>query len=160
LTEGPPPSIALPLSDPVPLVRWWLGQHPAVTARLALGAGEGLAAGSISMWNEPPWPCLVVSDTTAGSDGDLQWQSSPEIQVEAYGDLDGFPGKAALRALTYTTLGALMELARQPWPYPGAPENAPVVSWVQSSRAGGYVPLPSGQPRYVAAVRLFVRPGV
>jgi hypothetical protein len=153
LTEGPPPSVALALSDPVPLVRWWLGQHHAVTA--ALGGGN------ISMWNQPPWPCLTLSDTTAGSDGDLIWQSSPEIQIEAYGDLDGTPGKAALRVLAYTALGALMELARQPWPYgPGSPENAPVVSWVQSSRAGGYVPLATGQPRYVAAVRLFVRPGI
>lgn len=158
MTEGPPPSVALALADPVPLVRWWLGQHAAVTA--ALAGADSLASGHVSMWIEPPWPCLVVSDTTAGSDGDLIWQSSPEIQVEAYGDLDGYPGKAALRTLTYTVLGALMELAQQPWPYAGGPAGAPVVSWVQSTRAGGYVPLPSGQPRYVAAVRLFVRPGI
>ncbi|HEY1668518.1 MAG TPA: hypothetical protein VGG54_22735 [Trebonia sp.] len=150
MTAGPPPSAALPAGDVVPLVNWWLGQHQAVAA--------AITPGHVSMWNEPPWPDLVVTDTTAGADGDLIWLTSPEIQLEAYGDLDGNPGKAALRKLVYTALGALMELCSAPYPYEGAPDGSPVVTWVQSSRAGGYVPLPSGQPRYVAAVRLFVHP--
>jgi hypothetical protein len=147
-----PPSAALPATDPVPLVTWWLRQHPAVTA--AIGGGH------LSMWLEPPYPCLRLTDTAAGSDGDLLWLTSPEIQVEAYGDLDGAPGKQALRALLYTVLGALMELAQAPWPYDGAPGGSPVVTWVQSSRAGGYAPLGSGQPRYLAAIRLWCHPAV
>lgn len=152
---GLPPSAALPATDPVPLVTWWLQQHPAVTT--------SLAGGHVSMWLEPPYPCLRLTDTTAGSDGDLIWLTSPEIQVEAYGDLDGAPGKQALRALLYTTLGALMELAQAPWPYAGGsgddpPSGCPVVTWVQSSRAGGWSPLASGQPRYLAAVRLYCHP--
>lgn len=147
-----PPSSALPATDPVPLATWWLGQHAAVTA--ALGGGH------ISMWLEPPYPCLRLVDTSAGSDGDLLWFTSPEIQVEAYGDLDGSPGKQALRALLYTALGAFRELADVPWPYEGAPSGVPVVTWAASSRAGGYSPLPSGQPRYIAAVRLYCHPAV
>lgn len=150
---GIPPSIALPLSDAVPLVRWWLGQHPAVTAAF----GSSLV--NISRWNEPPWPDLVVTDTSAGSDGDLIWLSNPEIQLEAYGDLDGTPGKAALRTLLMTAVGALRELADAPYPYgAGMPDGAPVVTWVQSSVPGGWSPLASGQPRYLAAVRLTVHP--
>lgn len=150
---GVPLSVALAAADPVPLVRWWLEAHAGVKAAL----GE---LGHVSMWNEAPWPCLLVTDTTAGSDGDLRWLSSPEVQLEAYGDLDGNPGKAALKNLLYTAIGALVELTWVQWPYPGAPDGSPVVSEVQSSRAGGYSPLPSGQPRYIGAVRVFVRPGV
>jgi hypothetical protein len=141
----------LAATDVVPLVTWWLGQHPEVAA--ALGAGH------VSMRNEAPWPCLVLTDTTAGSDGDLLHLTSPEIQLEAYGDLGGLPGKAALRKLLYTALGAMRELADQPWPYPdGAPEGCPVVTFVQSSRSGGWLPLASGQPRYIAGVRVFCHP--
>jgi hypothetical protein len=144
------PSQALAATDPVPLVMWWLQQHPGVTA--ALGAGH------ISMWNEAPYPCLRLTDTTAGSDGDLIWLISPEIQLEAYGDLDGSPGKAALRQVLYTCAGALMELAQASWPYEGAPDRSPVITWAQSSKSGGYVPLPSGQPRYIGAVRVYCHP--
>ena len=108
----------LAATDVVPLVTWWLGQHPAMTGVLG-------AAGHIGMRNEAPWPCLMLTDTTAGSDGDLLRLVSPEIQLEAYGDLDGTPGKAALRAVLYTALGALRELADQPWPYAGGPGGLP-----------------------------------
>lgn len=143
------PSAALPATDPVPLATWWLGQHPAVAA--ALGNGH------ISMWLEPPYPCLRLTDMP-GSDGDLTWLTSPQIQVEANGDLDGSPGKQALRALLYAALGAFRELADAAWPYDGAPAGSPVVTWAASSRAGGYSPLASGQPRYLAAVRLYCHP--
>lgn len=145
-------SADLAATDPVPLVTWWLGQHPGVAA--ALGA-----AGHIAMKNEAPWPCLVVTDAGGGSDGDLTRLISPSVQLEAYGDLDGGPGKAALRRLLYSVLGALRELADQPWPYTGAPDGCPVVTWVKSSRAGGWSPLPSGQPRYIAAVQVFCHAG-
>lgn len=152
--SGLAPSAALPLGDPVPLVDWWLSNHAALTD--AFGGTP-----HVGMWNEPPYPAIVVSETGAGSDGALLWQSAPEIQLEVFGDLDGNPGKAALRRLLYTALGALTELAMAPWPYgDDCPAGAPVVSWVASSRAGGYVPLATGQPRFVAAVRLYVRPGI
>ena len=141
----------LAATDPIPLITWWLGRHPAMIAALE-------PAGHVGMMNTAPWPCLKLTDTTAGSDGDLLWLISPEIQIEAYGDLDGTPGKAALRQLAYTALGALMELAQASWPYDGAPDGVPVVTWVQSSRAGGWLPLPSGQPRYIAAARVFCHP--
>lgn len=141
----------LAAADPVPLVTWWLGQHPAVTS--ALGG-----TGHVSMNNVAPWPCLRLTDTTAGSDGDLRWFISPAIQLEAYGDMDGTPGKAALRNLLYTALGALMELAEAAYPYAGAPAGSPVVTWVASSRAGGWVPLPDGQPRYIGAARIYCHP--
>lgn len=157
MSNGLPPSVALPLSDPVPLAGWWLSNHQAVTAAFT----DCGSTPHVGMWNEPPWPAIVVSETGAGSDGALLWQSAPELQLEVFGDLDGKPGKAALRHLLYTTLGALTELAAAQWPYgDGCPAGAPVVSWVASSRAGGYVPLATGQPRFVAAVRLYVRPGV
>lgn len=157
MADGTLPSVALPLSDAVPLVRWWLARHPAVIAALA-NPVTGLA-GTVSMLDQPPWPDLVISDTTAGSDGDLRRLMSPEIQLEAYGDLDGSPGKAALRNLLYTAIGAMRELGDAPYPYgSGMPAGAPVVTEVESSRAGGYVPLATGQPRYVGAVRLYVHP--
>lgn len=141
----------LAATDVVPLMSWWLGQHPAVAE--ALGQ-----AGHVSMRNEAPWPCLMLTDTTAGSDGDL-YLVSPEIQLEAYGDLDGNPGKAALRRLLASAVGAARELADEPCPYPaGAPDGSPVVTWVQSSRAIGWSPLPGGQPRYIGAVRVFCHP--
>jgi hypothetical protein len=135
-------------TDPVPLVSWWLANHPAMIA--ALGP-----AGHVAPKNVAPWPCLTVTDGGGGSDGDLLRLISPAVQLEAYGDLDGVPGKAALRGLLYTALGALRELADAPWPYPGAPLGCPVVTFTASSRAGGWMPLASGQPRYIGAVRIF-----
>jgi hypothetical protein len=131
-------------ADPIPRIREWLGTHPAVVAVLGGGSER------IGIDNKPPYPCLRILETSAGSDGDLRWLLSPELQIEAYGDLDGTPGKEALRRVLYVALGALMELPDAP-----AAPDGPVITAVTSTRAGGWLPEPSGQPRYVAAVRVF-----
>ncbi len=110
-------------------------------------------SGRVGAFNEPPYPRLRVLDTPGGDDRDLKWLIAPEIQLEAYGDLDGSPGKAKLREILYVALGALMELPHQP-----PADGYPVITGVASSRSGGWIPEPSGQPRYVTAVRLWVHP--
>lgn len=137
----------LPRADAVPVVIAHLAGHPAVTA--ALGA-----AGRVGLYNAPPYPCLTVTDTVGGGDGDLRWLLSPEVEISAWGDLDNGPGKAELRRILYVALGALTELPER------APAvGEPVVTEVRSSRPGGYVPEATGQPRYLAAVRCWVHPG-
>jgi hypothetical protein len=135
----------LAAADPVPAVIEWLGSHPVVTA--ALGG-----AGRVGFDNAPPYPRLRVTEGTGGDDRDLRWLLAPEVQIEALGDLDGSPGKEALRQALYTALGALAELPDQP------STAGPVITAVRSSRAGGWVPEASGQPRYLAAVRVHVHP--
>lgn len=132
-------------ADPVPVVIAWLNAHSMVTA--ALGG-----TGRVGFWNEAPYPRLRVLDV-GGDDRELLWLTSPELQIEAYGDLDGSPGKAQLRRILYVALGALIELPNQP-----VPPGQPVVSYIKSTRAGGWMPEPSGQPRYVAAVRVYCHP--
>jgi hypothetical protein len=139
-------TVDLARADPLPRVMAWLAEHAEVTAVLG-------GAGRVGARNEPPYPRLRILDTPGGDDRGLRWLIAPEIQVEAYGDLDGSPGKAALRQILYTALSALMELPDQP-PVPGYP----IVTQVASSRSGGWVPEPSGQPRYLAAVRVWSHP--
>lgn len=134
-------------TDPIPRVTAWLEGHPAVVD--ALGGAD-----RVGPYNRPPYPRLrLVEVPGGGDDRSLQWLISVEVQIEAYGDLDGSPGKEALRRLLYTALGALMELPDVP-----APPGAPVVTTVRATRSGGWAPEPSGQPRYIAAVRVYVHP--
>lgn len=133
-------------ADPMPRVIAWLNAHPAVTQ--ALGG-----AGRVSARNAPPYPCLRVTDPPGGDDRDLLWLMSKLVQVEAYGDLDGSTGKATLHSALYTALGALMELPDQ-----ATPAGGPVITAVRSAAAGGWSPLPTGQPRYVASVQVFSHP--
>lgn len=123
----------------------WLGTHPEVTA--ALGG-----PGRVNAVNEPPYPRLRVIDT-GGDDRGLQWLIATEVQVEAYGDLGGAPGKQELRRILYLALGAVAALPDQP-----TPEDGPVITAVRSSRTGSWSPEPSGQPRYVGAVRVYSHP--
>jgi hypothetical protein len=104
----------------------------------------------VGLYNEPPFPRLRVLDVPGGSDRQLTWLISTGIQLEAYGDLSGAPGKAALRRALYVALGALRELPDQP-----APPEGPVVTAVLSQASGVWSPEPSGQPRYVASVTVF-----
>lgn len=130
-------------ADPVPRLIAWLNNDADVTA--ALGG-----TGRVSAYNEPPYPHLRVVETPAGIDGDLRWLIGPEVQIEAYGDLDGTPGKAALRRILYMALGSLVTV-----PDAVAPPEGPIITAVMSTRGGGWVPEPSGQPRYVATVRVW-----
>jgi hypothetical protein len=138
---------SLARADPLPRIIEWLNGHADVLA--ALGG-----AGRIGLANEPPYPRVRVFETPAGSDGDLIRLISPEVQIEVYGDLDGSPGKAELRRIMYIVLGALREL-----PDAEAPFGGPVVTAVRSSRPGGWIPEPTGQPRYVAGVRVYSHAG-
>lgn len=133
-------------ADPLPRVLTWLGSHAAVLA--ALGG-----SGRVGARNEPPYPRLVVTDPPGGDDRQLLWLMVTAVQVEAVGDLDGTPGKAALNGLLYTALGALVELPDQ-----ATPPDGPVITAVRSSVAGGWSPLPTGQPRYVATVLVYSHP--
>lgn len=100
--------------------------------------------------NEPPYPCIVLTDPP-GSDLGLRHLVAPLLQVEALGDPDGSPGKPALRRLLYTVLEELKALPDQRF---GPGET--VVTEVESSAGGGWSPLPTGQPRYLATVRLYM----
>ena len=139
-------AVDLSLNDPIPRVLSWLTAHTEVTS--ALGA-----AGRIGASNTPPYPCIRVLDTGGGDDRDLRWLMAPEVQIEVYGDLDGSPGKEALRRILYTALGALTEL-----PYQPHDPAYPTITDVTVSRSGGWVPEPSGQPRYLAAVKIWLHP--
>lgn len=137
----------LAAADPIPRVISWLGSHAAVTR--ALGA-----PGRVGADNVPPYPRLRVLDPPGGTDGALRWLLAPEIQIEALGDLDGSPGKAALRFMLYTALGALKELPDAP-----AEPGQVVITSVAGLRGGGWARLPTGQPRYIASVTCHVHPG-
>lgn len=130
-------------ADPLPRVISWLGAHPALAAELG-------GAGRVGMFNEPPYPRLRVLDVPGGSDRHLTWLICKALQVEAYGDLSGAPGKAALHRALYVALGALMELPEQV-----VPAGQPVITAVRTQSAGAWSPEPSGQPRYVASLLVY-----
>lgn len=132
--------------DPVAVARSWLISRPAVMA--VLGDGEN----SIGPDNEPPYPYVRLTDMP-GNDRNLRHLIGPLVQVEVIGDLDGTPDKPTLRAILYLVLGELAVLPEQP----SAP-GAPVVTNVVSTGAGGWSPLPTGQPRYLATVQMFMHP--
>lgn len=138
---------ALTRADPIPRVMAYLAAHGQVGD--ALGA-PGDASGHIGPGNVPPYPRVRLFETPSGSDGDLRRLISPELQLEFLGDLDGAPGKAELRRIAYLVLGALAELPDQP-----APAEGPVITAVTSSRAVAWLPEPTGQPRYIAGVRVW-----
>lgn len=131
-------------ADPLPRVISWLSEHPAVID--ALGG-----VGRVGAFNKPPYPCLRVLDTGGGDDRNLRWLICQEVQLEAFGDLDGSPGKEALRRILYVAMAAVAELPDQL----GA---SPVITSVGSGRAGGWVPEPTGQPRYLSTVLVFAHP--
>jgi len=128
--------------DPLASARTWLLSHPAVLW-------------PVEPRNEAPYPRCVLTDPPGGSDRGLRWLLAPELTLHMLGDIDGTPGKAELRRMMYVTLEALFELPNFP-PAPGAP----VVTSVESSGAVGWSPEPTGQPRYIASVRMYMHPGL
>jgi hypothetical protein len=140
----PPGNLAA--ADGLAAARVWLLSHPAVTA--ALGGPD-----RVGPRNVPPYPRLLLTDGPGGSDRNLRWLIAPLITVAALGDLDGTPGKAELRRILYVALTALAELPD----FPTAP-GAPVVTQVESAAGVGWSPEPTGQPRYIASVRVFIHP--
>lgn len=133
-------------ADPVDVVIAYLNSHPEVVA--VLGGDD-----RISKENEPPYLHLGITDTTGGSDRTLRWLIAPELTLKLWGDLDGTPGKAAMRRALYTILQALRDLPDQP-----TEPGQPVVTAVESRVGGGWTPEPTGQPQYSARVQVFLHP--
>jgi hypothetical protein len=132
----------LAAADPLPRILAWLSGHPVLTAELG-------GTGRTGALNEAPYPRLRVNHQ-GGDDRDLRWLIAPEYQIEALDDLDGTTGRARLHRLLYLALGALAELPDQ---VPAAGD--PVITQVTSIRGGGWLPLPTGQGRYLAVVRVY-----
>lgn len=135
----------LHLVDPVAVCRTWLLADIAVTD--LLGGPE-----QVGTENEPPYPCIVLTDPP-GDDRTLRHLIAPLVQVEVMGDIDGRHGKPELRAILYRALARLAALPDQAY----GPTDA-VVTNVESSGGGGWVPLPTGQPRYLSTIRLYMHP--
>lgn len=133
-------------ADPAAVVIAYLNGHPAVEA--AIGG-----SGRFSLTNKPPYPHCGVEDTPGGSDRDLRWLIAPELTLKLWGDLDGSPGKAELRRIFWTIIQALRDLPEVPT-VPGQP----VITAVESNGAGGWSPEPTGQPRYLGRIRLYMHP--
>ena len=138
-------------TDVVALARRYLAAHPGVTE--ALG-GEG----RVASLNEPPYPRIRLNDPP-GDDRLMQHLIAPLLQIDLLGD-PGLTGqKPSLRRAMYTVLQALRELPeKQALGQWERIAGEPVVTAVTSTGGGGYVPEPTGQPKYVATVRLYVHP--
>lgn len=125
-----------------------LSGHPDVQSVLAEFGG---VAGRVAGVNRPPYPRITVSDPPSGA-GRLIWLVNPSVQIEVIGDLDGTPGKAALYRIAMTAVGALMQ-----WPETIFGPGDPVVTQVLAQMPG-WMPLPTGQPRYVSTATVYVHP--
>lgn len=132
--------------DPIAVARTWLNSRTAVTD--ALGGPD-----RIGPYNEPPYPRVRLTDPP-GNDRDLTHLVAPLLQVEVYGDPDGSIGKPELRRILYIVLQELRAIREQEF---GPGET--VVTDVVSTGGGGYSPEPTGQPRYLATVALYMHPG-
>lgn len=132
--------------------------HPVATARARLLTRERVTSllgdpEQIGTHNEPPYPCVVLSDPP-GNDRYARHLIAPVLQVEVIGDLDGTPGKPMLRKILYRVIEELVAFAESEQTDP----TQPVVTGVVPSGGGGYVPLPNGQPRYLATVTMYMHP--
>jgi hypothetical protein len=133
-------------ADPIAAVVAYLAADTAVTT--ALGG-----TGHVGGYNTPPYPRLAVTDLD-GDDRDLRWITVPVLQLELLGDLDGTPGKPALRAALYVALDALRRI-----PDAGGSTGGVVITRAESASGARWAPLPpNNQARYVASVRLYVHP--
>lgn len=140
----------LSTADPITAVLAWLRRHPRVLAEF--GGAE-----YISGANEAPYPHVRISGGPGGSDLDLRHLIAPEVLVEVYGDQAGQPGDAELRRLLYVVLTACVELGYQTG-QPFQPGD-PVVTAVVSANNAVASPLAApAQPRWLAAVQVFLHP--
>jgi hypothetical protein len=133
-------------ADPLPRMLSWLGSHAAVSKELG-------GVGRVDALNKPPYPRIRVTHSS-GSDGDLRWLIAPEFRLEALDDLDGSTGRSRLRRALYIAVGALVELSEME-----PPPGEPVITNVSSAQGGGWIPLPTGQGRYVAVVQVHAHRG-
>jgi hypothetical protein len=132
-------------ADALAVVLAALNAHPGLLE--AFGHGGPFA----SARNEPPYPHVRLTDTPGGAERTLDWLTAQELTVETHGDLDGSPGKARLRELHVRVLQVIRDLPKQP-------QDHPVVTGVSFPGARGYVPEPTGQPRYLSRVQVAIHP--
>lgn len=129
----------------------YLNAHAGVIE--ALG-GEG----RVASLNEPPYPRVRITDPP-GDDRFMEHLIAPLLQIEVLGD-PGLTGQGpAMRRALYRVLQALRRLPEaQALGEFERLDGEPVVTNVGSTGGGGSVPEPTGQPRYLATVRLHVHP--
>jgi hypothetical protein len=145
-------AVDLAAADPLPIVLARLRSDVRVKAALGL-APDADAAQHVGARNEAPFPRLIVTDPPGGSNRGGIWLMGPVVQIEAVGDLDERPGKAALRRLLYTALQVCVEIPDVP-----TEPGQPVITAVTSDGSGGWVPLPNGQPRYLTSIGTSIHP--
>lgn len=138
-------------ADPIALVVRYLDSRSRVIE--ALG-GEG----RIGMLNEPPYPRVVLGNPP-GDDRDMQHLVAPLVQFEVLADPEDTGAGQALRRILWTILEELRALPeRQALQEFNHLADEPWVTGVTSTGGSGYVPLPTGQRRYIATVRLHMHP--
>lgn len=117
------------------------------TARVVafLSAPDALAASGakvVGATNEPPYPCVVVSDPPGGDAGLGRHLISTTLLFEVLGSRDETIGRSAVKAVAFATIDLLRTLHEQPYD-----PDWPVITNVTFSTPG-WSPLPTGQPRY------------
>ena len=111
----------------------------------APGDTENALAGcrTVSAHNEPPYPCIVVSDPPGGDVGRGQWIVRTAVQIEVMGAPDGSVARSTLKAVAYAAIARLASLPEAPYdPF------WPTITDVTAA-APGWSPMPSGQGRYL-----------
>ncbi|MFE7526747.1 hypothetical protein ACFU7Y_13590 [Kitasatospora sp. NPDC057542] len=136
----------LAILDPEELAVAWLSGHAELTR--ALGG-----PGRVGARNTPPYPRIRITQVPGGSAPGWRWTATFHLQVEALGDLDRSTPRPLLRRAFATAIKALHELAEQ-----AAVPGRPVVTAVRALSAGGWLPEPTGQARYVAVVAVTAHP--
>lgn len=142
------PNVVVPV-DHVALVLSALQASDEVLEQVGAGGPA-----HVSGLNEPPYTHLQVVESSGGDDGRLVWSTTGEVQILAWGEPGGRPGKAELRRQLYV---ALVWLARMP----DRPHVAgrPVVSDVRLVGSARWQPHPAtGQPGYGHTVLVTAAP--
>ncbi|MFD3514912.1 hypothetical protein [Streptomyces sp. NPDC058657] len=133
-------------ADPVSAVLAWLQNHPRVTK--ALGG-----SGRVSGIAETPWPHLRVTHGAGGDLRGLNWATTPEVTLEAYGDPGGWPGQAELRRIILVCAAAATEMPEAPHT-PGQP----VINGIRPSGTLLWSPLVDSQPRWLLGLLVTLHP--
>jgi hypothetical protein len=139
---------AEPLAEADALARCiaYLNAHPQVL--------DVLGGARVGPYNRPPYPCVRATDPPGGDDLDLRWITRQVVKFEVFGDLEGAPGKPALKRIAKTILGVLRDLPDVP-----TEPGQSVVTDVRPSGGGGWAPDPTtGQPKYDHNVLVTIHP--
>jgi hypothetical protein len=132
-------------ADPLAFILKRIRTDPAVLALL----GDGGVGAS----NMPPYPRVVLTDPPGGDfHGEARWLIATAIRIDVLGDIDGRPGRAALKALMYAVIESIREI-----PYEQSQPGDPVITDVVFAPAG-FSPIGAGQPRYVLTATLYSHP--